>query len=139
MSPNLPPAYLRVMSQLRVERLLPPPEQLTPPKVAFLGCNCHNSNPTDVFQLQALPHPCIGPHKESRHEKCSQGRGREEAPAGRAQASQFADTEGPDHCTTTLQSATEDFSHGPCCTWVGDSVCTKKVSVLQMGIFFIFI
>lgn len=72
--------------------LLPPLKQLTPPKLGFLGCNCHNINSTDVFQLQALPHLCMGPHKESRHEKCSQGRDREEAPAGRAQVSQFADT-----------------------------------------------
>lgn len=88
MSPNLPSAYLCIMSQL----LLPPPEQLTPSRVAFLGCNCHNINSTDVSRLQAPPRPCMGPHKESRHEKCSQGRGREEAPAGRAQLCQFADT-----------------------------------------------
>lgn len=67
--------------------LLPPLEQFTPPKLAFLGCNCHNINSTDVFHLQILPHPCMGPHKENSYEKCSQGRDREEAPAGRAQVS----------------------------------------------------
>lgn len=136
MSPNLPSAYLWIMNQL----LLPPLEQLTPPKLAFLGCNCHNINSTEVFHLESLPHPCMGPHKESRHEKCSQGRAREEAPAGRAQVSHFADTlmSGTRPCTTTLQSAREDFSCGPCCTWMGDFVCTKKASVLQMDIFFIF-
>lgn len=39
-------------------------------------CNCCKINSTDVSQLQVLPHPCMGPHKESRHEKCSRGRGR---------------------------------------------------------------
>lgn len=69
--------------------LLSPLEQLTPPRLAFLGCNCHNINSIDIFQLQALPHPCMG---KVRHKECSQGRVREEAPAGRAQVSQFADT-----------------------------------------------
>lgn len=56
--------------------LLPPLKQFAPLELAFLGCNCHNINSTGIFQLQALPHSCMGPHKESRHEKCSQGRDR---------------------------------------------------------------
>lgn len=48
----------------------------TPAGSLWHCCNCHKISPADVSQLQVLPHPCMGPHKESRHEKCSRGRGR---------------------------------------------------------------
>lgn len=137
MSPNVPSAYLWIMNQF----LLPPLEQLTPPQVAFLGCNCHNINSTDVFQLQALPHPAWDPTRKAGMRNAHRaGTGRKlqwEEP--RSLSLQTLGCQGPEHCTTMLQSAREDFSCGPCCTWMGDFVCTKKVSVLQMGLFFIFI
>lgn len=45
-------------------------------------CDCHQIIPAGHFNLQVTPCPHVGPHQDSRHKHCSQGRAKCYSPPG---------------------------------------------------------